>query len=64
MRIVQDNSKTAEDKRKCESCNSIIGVLKSDIKTFYEPPNSMYYGHGYTYFECPVCNYRNIIDIY
>ena len=64
MRIISDRSEEAEKKYTCECCTSIIGLLKTDIHTYNESSLSPYYGHGYTYWTCPICNYKNIIETF
>lgn len=64
MRIISNKAKKVEERHTCECCTSIIGLLKTDIETYYKYNFSPYYGHGYTYYICPICNNKNIIETF
>lgn len=64
MRIISNKAEEVEERHTCECCTSIIGLLKTDIETYYECNFSPYYGHGHTYWTCPICNRKNIIKTF
>lgn len=43
MRIISDRSEEIEERYTCEYCTSIIGLLKTDIETYYKSNRSPYY---------------------